>query len=128
MRDHPDYPAKLAEMMAVKAELDRLSEPDERHPLGKVRITVIHGGADGADRCADEWAIINWSTCDKYEADWSRYGPSAGPIRNSLMLSAGKPDLVLAFPGGRGTSDMTTKALRAGVKVVFWEPPRENRA
>ena len=34
------------------------------------------------------------------------------------MLDEGKPDLVIAFPGGRGTADMVRKANRAGVKVV----------
>jgi hypothetical protein len=34
------------------------------------------------------------------------------------MLALGKPDLVLAFPGGRGTRDMVAKAIKAGVRVV----------
>lgn len=38
----------------------------------------------------------------------------AGPIRNSFMLALG-PDLVLAFPGGRGTADMVRQASEAGV-------------
>ena len=46
------------------------------------------------------------------------------------MLTDGKPDAVLAFPGGRGTQDMIRRAMRAGVPVwrVFrpWEfdPPQ----
>jgi len=28
------------------------------------------------------------------------------------------PDLVLAFPGGRGTADMVSRARKAGVRVV----------
>jgi len=28
------------------------------------------------------------------------------------------PDLVLAFPGGRGTADMVSRATKAGVRVV----------
>jgi formate dehydrogenase assembly factor FdhD len=34
-------------------------------------------------------------------------------------LSKGKPDLVVAFPGGRGTADMVRKAQTAGVPVHF---------
>jgi hypothetical protein len=34
------------------------------------------------------------------------------------MLREGKPDLVIAFPGGRGTAHMTRIALEAGLKVI----------
>lgn len=34
------------------------------------------------------------------------------------MIDEGKPDLVVAFPGGRGTADMVNKALAAGIKVI----------
>jgi UDP-N-acetylmuramoylalanine-D-glutamate ligase len=33
------------------------------------------------------------------------------------MLDEGKPDLVVAFPGGRGTANMVQQAHRAGVEV-----------
>ncbi|KWT72357.1 hypothetical protein APY04_0151 [Hyphomicrobium sulfonivorans] len=33
------------------------------------------------------------------------------------MLDAGRPDLVVAFVGGRGTADMVRRARAAGVKV-----------
>lgn len=44
-------------------------------------------------------------------------GKAAGPIRNQRMLDEGKPDLVVAFPGGRGTADMVRRAKAAGVPV-----------
>jgi UDP-N-acetylmuramoylalanine-D-glutamate ligase len=34
------------------------------------------------------------------------------------MLEREKPDLVVAFPGGRGTADMVAKARAAGVEVL----------
>lgn len=34
------------------------------------------------------------------------------------MLKEGKPDLVIAFPGGNGTKDMVTKARKAGIEVI----------
>jgi ABC-type Fe3+-hydroxamate transport system substrate-binding protein len=46
-----------------------------------------------------------------------KYGPSAGPIRNGRMLEY-KPDLVIAFPGGRGTANMVKQARKAGIAVV----------
>jgi hypothetical protein len=37
-------------------------------------------------------------------------------------LRKGKPDLVIAFPGGRGTADMVARARKAGVPVEVVEP------
>jgi hypothetical protein len=34
------------------------------------------------------------------------------------MLEEGKPDLVVAFPGGRGTANMVKQARAAAVKVL----------
>ena len=79
---------------------------------------IIHGGAAGADRLAGEWAYWMGITQQQYEADWDTHGSFAGPIRNKRMLDEGKPDLVIAFPGGRGTADMVKKARKAGVKVI----------
>lgn len=53
-----------------------------------------------------------------FPADWGSLGKAAGPIRNSLMLTEANPSLVIAFPGGKGTADMISKARAAGVKVI----------
>lgn len=76
---------------------------------------VIHGAAKGADVMAAEWAIANDIATDTYPAQWDLHGHAAGPIRNKRMLDEGKPDLVLAFPGGRGTENMVQQALAANV-------------
>lgn len=39
-------------------------------------------------------------------------------MRNRDMLLEGKPDLIVAFPGGNGTKHMVTIAAKAG-KDVF---------
>lgn len=80
-------------------------------------VTVIHGGARGADDLAGQWAELNDLAVEVYPANWKADGKAAGPIRNSRMLTDGKPDLVIAFPGGRGTADMISKAKRAGILV-----------
>jgi hypothetical protein len=41
-----------------------------------------------------------------------------GPIRNKQMLEEGKPDLMVAFPGERGTANMCKQAREAGVPVM----------
>jgi|ERR1700692_2223078 len=79
---------------------------------------LIEGGAEGADSMARkfaEWAKIPTKT---FEADWDRHGTAAGPIRNRQMLVEGRPDLVVAFEGGRGTANMIAQAKAAGVRVL----------
>jgi len=80
--------------------------------------TLIHGGARGADRFAAGFAKGLGLDVECFPADWSLHGRAAGPIRNAKMLEEGCPDVVLAFPGGRGTADMVKQARAAGVKVI----------
>lgn len=82
------------------------------------KITEIcEGGAKGADTLARDWALANEIACATYHANWSLYGQAAGPIRNQQMLDSFKPDLVVAFPGGRGTAHMVSIAKKAHIRV-----------
>lgn len=81
-------------------------------------LSIIHGAARGADQMAGRWAHENHVSCVAFPANWDAYGRSAGHVRNGEMLTRGKPDLVVAFPGGRGTANMIDQAAMAGVKVV----------
>lgn len=81
-------------------------------------VTIIHGDAPGVDHLADTWAVVNWVQIKRFPAKWDQYGRGAGPLRNQQMLDEGKPDLVIAFPGGKGTANMTKLAREAGVKVI----------
>jgi hypothetical protein len=87
---------------------------DEIHGITE----IIQGGAKGADRLAQQWALEKGIPCRTFEADWDRYGKAAGMIRNQRMINEGKPDLVISFPGKRGTADMVAKAKMAGIEVV----------
>jgi hypothetical protein len=75
------------------------------------------GGATGADALAIQWAMHRRVNFRVYYADWDGKGKSAGPIRNRQMLADFKPNLVIAFPGGAGTTDMIAVAKKAGVTV-----------
>lgn len=83
---------------------------------------IIEGGARGADHLAMSWAVDAGVPRERYDADWENQGSFAGPARNKRMLEEGKPDLVIAFPGGRGTADMVRKARKSGVEVVEIAP------
>lgn len=80
--------------------------------------TIIHGAAKGADSLANYWAYENDCDVIAYPANWDKYGKRAGYIRNTQMLNEGKPDLVIAFPGGKGTQMMINLAEAANVPVI----------
>ena len=92
----------------------------ERGPITR----VIHGGATGADDEAMIWTCLMASIPGRdikhipFVAEWHKHGRAAGPIRNKRMLDEGKPDLVVAFPGGKGTANMVKIAESAGVEVI----------
>lgn len=83
---------------------------------------LIEGGANGADTCARHWADRNKVQVWTFAADWDAHGSFAGPMRNSKMLNEGQPNIVVAFPGGRGTADMCRKARKDGVEVYEIAP------
>lgn len=80
-------------------------------------ICIIHGNARGGDWCARSWAIKRGVLHFPFPAHWDEDGRGAGHIRNRKMLYASKPDLVIAFPGGRGTNSMAQLARMALVEV-----------
>lgn len=80
-------------------------------------ITIIEGDAYGVDKRAGQWATDTGAKLEIYPADWEKHGKRAGYIRNKQMLDEGKPDLVIAFPGGAGTAMMVKLAKEAGVPV-----------
>lgn len=79
---------------------------------------IIQGGARGADRLAREWAECFGVPYREFPANWERHGKAAGAIRNQQMIDEGKPDIVIAFPGGRGTADMVRRARLSGIPVI----------
>lgn len=86
--------------------------------LDEIRpAVVIEGAASGADHHAHNWAINRGRLNETYAANWRLHGKGAGPLRNQRMIDEGKPDLVVAFPGGRGTADMVRRAKAAGIPV-----------
>jgi predicted Rossmann-fold nucleotide-binding protein len=78
---------------------------------------IIQGEAAGADYLGKQWGKANGRPVIGVEANWDFYKKPAGGIRNGWMLEFCTPDLVVAFPGGTGTSSMITKARQAGVDV-----------
>ena len=87
--------------------------------------SVVEGGATGADELARRWCKETGTTHFRHNAKWKELGTKAGPARNKEMLKLHPDiDLVLAFPGGKGTADMVEQASKAGIDIrVITEPP-----
>jgi hypothetical protein len=85
-------------------------------------VLLIHGKSFGADMLADHWARRNMVPTLGFQAEWDRLGKAAGPVRNRVMLREGKPDIVLAFPGGYGTRNCVGQARALGIEVIEVAP------
>lgn len=79
---------------------------------------IIHGGARGADEGAGRWGKSKGIKVKVFHANWKKYGKLAGPYRNAQMAREGKPDIVIAFPGGQGTANMIMVAESLGIPVI----------
>jgi len=93
------------------------SELDRLHTQFHI-VTVIEGDARGVDRIAGDWARARGLDLVEYPADWKNEGRHAALIRNVRMLQEGKPDMVVAFPGGGGTNHTCWHAEKLGIQVV----------
>lgn len=108
-RDYADQDAVFTTLDAVTAHLPTLDG-----------VVLVQGDARGADKLAKRWAEVRGVHCASVPALWNKWPMSAGPKRNSAMLLL-KPDILVAFPGGKGTKDMKDKARLAGIQMVVIE-------
>lgn len=122
-----EYRFVMDELNKIVNEKSTLYNPDDNWL--PTDITIISGEADGVDSAATDFAVVNYTQYKGFPADWKTHGKAAGPIRNQQMLDEGKPDLVIAFPGGNGTADMVRRARKAGVEVreIKYEKEREDK-
>lgn len=118
-RDYADVDAVAAALVALRSD-----------------ATLVHGAARGLDTMAASlWG--SWGRAlDPFPADWhgpcdptfcrhaardGGYCPAAGPRRNAAMVASGL-HLLIAWPGGDGTWDMTERCADAGVRVLLHAP------
>ncbi len=85
----------------------------------KFDITLlVNGGCTGADHLAVRWARGLGVPYCTFPANFDFYGGRGGPMRNRYMLRFIKPGLVVAFPGGQGTSGCVKIAEEMGLTVI----------
>lgn len=84
-------------------------------------LFIIHGGANGADTLCGQWAAERGFPVAVVPANWKFHDKKAGALRNGWMLEL-LPNIVVAFPGGYGTSNMIMQAKKLSIPV--WEPAK----
>jgi predicted Rossmann-fold nucleotide-binding protein len=78
---------------------------------------LIHGNCEGVDKLSGKWARDNGVQEVIVPPNWKLHGKAAGPIRNSVMLDL-NADVLVAFPGGSGTDNITNQANKKRIKVI----------
>lgn len=117
-------------MAAVKGHFFGAVEPS-RGELEAVfpNVTIVHGGAKGADSFAHQFAKEYGMQTEVFKAQWDELGQSAGPIRNKKMvLSSPRADLVLAFVSdsdSKGTNSTISLARKNNIPVAVVESVRQ---
>lgn len=83
---------------------------------------VVSGGCKGPDLLAETWAVKNNIPIKRFNAEWDKYGISAGFKRNVLM--ADYADEIIAFMpeniDTKGTSHTIRLAQKQGKKVYVY--------
>ena len=90
---------------------------------GGEKITLVHGGAPGADKIAAEiWSRNSGMPIEAHRAMWEIWGKAAGRNRNLVMVQRGA-DLCLAFhkDGSPGTAHCIAAAEEAGIPVRIFK-------
>lgn len=89
---------------------------DAIHGVDSITL-LIHGNYGATDLAAEAWAVSRGVKSAPTDAEWTRFGPAAGPMRNQRMIDEYHPDLGVQFPGGAGTRDCGNKMRKAGIPV-----------
>lgn len=121
-------------IVAITGGRDFYDYPHMKRVLGAVHrqrpISVIrNGGMTGADALSSYWAYENKVDTECFGAKWGSLDRRAGPERSREMLSWGEcgnccttrhwePDLLVAFPGGRGTNTAVDIARELNIAVL----------
>ena len=75
------------------------------------------GDAKGLDLTVRSYCEVHRHPYQMFTADWDTHGKAAGPIRNKEMLESGV-DLLVAFPGGKGTNNCVQQAVVLSIPVL----------
>ena len=81
---------------------------------------IVSGGCTGPDKIAEEYAEMNNIPIQIFLPNWEKYGKSAGPIRNKLIVE--NSDFILAFCDQESKGTLSTiniaKKLNKDLKII----------
>lgn len=87
----------------------------------KYTLIFVSGGCRGADCLGERYALENGYKIERYEANWEKYGKSAGPRRNKKMAQIA--DYIICFWDGKskGTKSMImlAKQLNKPLRIKY---------
>ena len=105
-----------------------ITDYDLTQALERLTVTeIISGGAMGVDRLAEEFAKKHKLRLTVFSANWKKYGPKAGPLRNKQIVEACE-QLVAVWDGSsKGTATTIRMAQQAGksVRVIKVNDPKQ---
>lgn len=81
-------------------------------------VTIVSGGAKGADILSEKFARENNLQTEIYLPDWKKFGRGAGIVRNKDIVNAS--DIVVAFWDGKskGTLSSINIAKKQNKKII----------
>lgn len=80
----------------------------------KAAVTIISGGARGADSLGERYAKLRGYTYIVMKADWDKYGKRAGYLRNKDMLDEASAAVCFWNGISRGTANMIDITMQSG--------------
>jgi hypothetical protein len=99
----------------------KLDEFVSQQQLSFSDITIVSGGAKGADSLAEMYANENYTKLIVFKPDWEKFGRGAGYRRNVDIIN--NADIVFAFWDGasKGTKHSIDIAEKQGKAVITVE-------
>lgn len=82
---------------------------------------VVSGGAEGVDRLGEEWSKEHNVRIKHFKADWSKYGKSAGPVRNAQMAEYADALIAVVPYFSKGTANMIKQATQMGLETFVYK-------
>ena len=100
------------------SDYELLCKEVDKITAGKPAVEIVSGGAKGADRLGEHYAIDKNLQVKRFPADWDLYGKAAGFKRNAEM--AQYADHCICFWDGKskGTGHMIDLAKRANLSIT----------
>ena len=94
--------------------------------------TLVSGTARGADKLGEQWGRKNNVEIERHPAQWNKYGPAAGPIRNREMSEVSDATVLIWGGDSTGSHDMLQNTLRQRnelyVEIDLDAPPSKKKA